>query len=62
MSISASMESNAAVDLKPTMSSNTATPYNAAVSLKNSYLLNSVMDPNIITASSINECNNDAYL
>ena len=62
MSISDSMVSNAAVDLKPTMSSNTATPYNAAVSLNFFYLLNSVMDPNIITASSRNQGNNDAYL
>ena len=62
MSISASMVSNTAVGLKPTMASNTATPYNAAVSLENSYLLNSVMDPNIITTSSRIEDNNYAYL
>ena len=60
MSISASMVSNTAVDMKPTMASNTATPYNYDVSLKNSFLLNGVMDPNIITASSIIEDNNDA--
>ena len=61
MYISASMVSNTPVDLNPTMDSNTATPYNADVYLKNSYLLNSVMYPNIITASSRIEDNNDAH-
>ena len=60
MYISASMVSNTAVDMKPTMASKNSTPYNYDVSLKNSYLLNGVMYPNIITASSIIEDNNDA--
>ena len=59
MYISASMVYNDAVDLKPTMDSNTATPYNAAVSLKIYSLLNGVMNPNIITTSRIIEDNND---
>ena len=61
MYISASMVSNTPVDLNPTMDSNTATPYNSDVYLKHYYLLNSVMDPNIITASSRIEDNNDAH-
>ena len=60
MSISVSMVSNAAVDLKPTMASNTTTPYNAAVSLEKSSLLIGFMDPNIVTASSRIEDNNYA--
>ena len=60
MFISASMVSNTAVDLKPTMASKNYTPYNAAVSLKISSLLNGFMDPNIITTSIIIEYNNDA--
>ena len=62
MSISAYMVSNADLDLKPTMASNNATPYNADVSLKISSLLNGVMDPNIITSLKSIENNNYAYL
>ena len=62
ISISASMVSNADLDLKPTMDSNNDTPYNSDVSLKISSLLNGGMDPNIITSLKSIEDGNYAYI
>ena len=51
MYISASVVSNSDVAPKPTMASYTATPSNDAISMRHSYLMNVVMDPNTITNS-----------